>query len=469
MTADLEHVKEYISQLVSTSRKAQKEFEWGWTTQRSIDEVCRAAGMVIMKNGSALAQEAVGETGMGNVEGKLLKLNSIALGQWNVMKGKQTVGFMEVPGEPGVRMLCKPLGVIGCVMPSTNPIATVIGNSMMALKCRNSVIIAPHPQSAKTSGAAVVLIRQALKEIGAPEDLVLCIDPSEASIEATSELLKQCDCNIATGGAGMVKAVYSSGRPAFGVGQGNCQVLMDTDVADYSAPAGAIINCRMWDGGVPCTGEQTVHIPEEREADFIAAMQAGGAYLFDKEDDINALRDLIFPNGGPINRKVVGRTPYVVAQMLGKEIPENTTVLLVPNQHWGSQDALCREILFPIIRYTKYATFEEAVDHAIANLEKEGAGHSSSIWTSNEKHIEYAANLIPVGRFHVNQPTTGANNGIPPTITIGCGSWGNNSICENLEYYHLMNKTRVSVTLPNYRQMQPSDWNDFEPFSITTD
>ena len=466
-----EQTKEYIDSLVARSRKAQKYFEHNYKDQHSIDEVARIAGKSVVDAGIKLAQEAVGETGMGNFEGKMIKLNAVALGQWNNMKGKQSVGAVDVPGEPGVKMMFKPLGVIGAAMPSTNPIATVIGNAMMAFKCRNSVLIAPHPKSAKSSYDTTELIRAGLKSIGAPEDLIICVEPEKASIDATNLLLRACDVNIATGGAGMVKAVYSAGKPAFGVGQGNCQCIIDRELpVDYATVAQAVVACRAWDNGVPCTGEQNAHVPVEKLDEFLAAFKACGAYVIDDDETIAKLTELVFPGGGPINRAVVGKYPVEVAAMIGLEIPKETTILLVKNQAKGTESPLCKEILFPIVRYRTYETFEEAVDAAVANLEVEGAGHSSSIWTYNEAHIAYAADLIPVGRFHVCQPTTGANNGIPPTITLGCGSWGNNSISENLQWYHLYNKTRISTFLPNARQMNPeTDWDDWEPFNPVMD
>lgn len=460
-------IQEYMKKLIETGKKAQKEFETKYTDQRSVDEVINAIGRKVYFEGEGLAQLAVDETGMGNVGGKLAKFKAVAIKQWNFMKGKPSVGYLpDDPYEPGVKKIAKPMGIIGCVMPSTNPIATVVGNSMMALKCRNSVIIAPHPQSAKSSLGAVDLLRSALKAIGAPEDLVQCIDPEYASIEATDVMLHLCDANIATGGAGMVKAVYSAGRPAFGVGQGNCQDIVD-DFDDYEKMAKAIIANRAYDVGVPCTGDQTVIIPESKLDTFIDEMVKGGAYHVNDDKKVKEIEDFFFPDGGPINRAIVGKTPEQIGKLIGLDIPEGTPVILLKNQAKGTESNLCREILCPVVRYTTYKTFEEAVDIALTNLEYEGAGHSSSIWSFNDEHIKMVADKIPVGRFHINQPTLGSNNGIPGTITIGCGTWGNNSISENLEYYHLMNLTRVSTTLPNIRPVDDADWDDYNIGKVT--
>ena len=464
-----EDLQAYLKTLVEKSKVAQKQFERDYTKQRPIDEVVRAIGKAVCDNGKTLGEEAFAETGMGNVESKIAKLTNVALLQWVQMRGKNSVEYEDCPGEPGVKYLPKPMGVIGAVMPSTNPIATIIGNAMMALKCRNSIIILPHPASVKVSMKTVDIMRAALEEIGAPADLVQCIDGEYASIEATMQTLSMCDCNVATGGAAMVKSVYSVGKPAFGVGQGNCQEIIDRGMTDeeYERLVKLAIMNRTVDNGVPCGGEQTAHVPEELLDKYLGFMQKNGCFLVDNDDDIAKLRDAIFPGGGTsINRQVVGKQPHEVGVMAGIEVPEDTKILLVKNQAWGTRDVLCREILFPIIRYTTYQKFEDAVDRAIENLEVEGKGHSSCIWSHDQEHIEYTAKRIPVGRFHINQPTAGYNNGVSKTITIGCGTWGGGFPSENLQYYHLMNKTRVSVELKNPKPWWNEGWDSFEPFDM---
>ena len=254
-----EDLQAYLKTLVEKSKVAQKQFERDYTKQRPIDEVVRAIGKAVCDNGKTLGEEAFAETGMGNVESKIAKLTNVALLQWVQMRGKNSVEYEDCPGEPGVKYLPKPMGVIGAVMPSTNPIATIIGNAMMALKCRNSIIILPHPASVKVSMKTVDIMRAALEEIGAPADLVQCIDGEYASIEATMQTLSMCDCNVATGGAAMVKSVYSVGKPAFSVGQGNCQEIIDRGMTDeeYERLVKLAIMNRTVDNGVPCGGEQT--------------------------------------------------------------------------------------------------------------------------------------------------------------------------------------------------------------------
>ncbi len=467
-----EQLQEYMEALVARSREAQQKFESDYTTQRPIDEVVRAIGKAVCDHADELSEAALSETGMGNLQGKKNKMVFVALLQWLQMRGRNTVDYEDCPNEPGVRYLPKPMGVIGAVMPSTNPVATIIGNSMMALKCRNAIVIGPHPASVGVSQKTVGIMRDALKEIGAPEDLVQCIGPEAASIQATMKMLELCDCNIATGGAAMVKSVYSAGKPAFGVGQGNCQEIIDRGLEEdfFELMIQRAISNRTVDNGVPCAGEQTAHVPADMLDDYLRLMQKNGAYLITDDEKIDKLRNVIFPDGKPrINRSVVGKFPHQVCEMAGFSIPEDTRVLLVKNQNWGDSDLLCREILFPIIRYTTYEVFEDAVDRAIANLNVEGKGHSSCIWSFDTDHIEYTARKIPVGRFHINQPTGGYNNGVTKTITVGCGTWGGGFPSENLAYYHLMNKTRVSVELPNIKSLADASWDDFEPFSFVED
>lgn len=454
-----EYVESYIARLVEKGKAAQKEFERTATTQEAVDKVVRAAGKAIFDRAQMLCEEAVAETGMGSIEGKMMKLNSVTLRNWNFMKGRPSVGVIDDFSEPGIRVIAKPMGVVGAVMPSTNPIATVIGNSMMTLKSRNAIIIAAHPASAKGSTHAAQIIREALAEVGAPVDLVQCID--EPSLEMTNELLKQADVNIATGGAGMVKSVYSAGRPAYGVGQGNCQAIVDADYDDFSRVAAACITNRSVDEGVPCTGEQTMIIPAAREQEMLDALKAAGACIITDATLIGKIRDGIFPTA-QINRAVVGRSACQLGAMFGIDVPQGTKVIVLKNQARGTEDYLCKEILCPVIRYTTYTEFEDAVDIAVSNLAYEGAGHSSSVWSKHEAHIRYAAELLTVGRLHVEQPTIGARNAIAPTVTIGCGSWGNNSLSENLQFYNLMNVTRVTTSLPNYTPDTPADWDDWK-------
>ena len=464
------NIKEYMSELVKRAKIAQKEFERTYTDQLSIDKVVRAIGKTIYDNRSVLAKEACEETHYGTVQMKESKIVATTTSQWNIMRGKKSVGYIKnLRDEPGVRVMAKPMGVIGCVMPSTNPIITIAANGMMSLKCRNACIIASHPSAKNVSAKTVAMVREAIAALGAPADLIQIIDAEHASIETTDEMLAQCDCNIATGGPGMVKAVYSCGRPGFGVGQGNCQEIICDDWDNLEFMTTVAINNRSYDNGVPCTSEQTIHVPAAMEADFLKAMQKNGAYLIEGDELKDSLRKLVFPDGEHINRSVVGRSPQAIGEMLGITVPETCKTLLTKYAGCAGDDVLSKEILFPLVRYVTYEKFEDTIAAAVANLEQEGAGHNSCIWTHDDNKIEYAAQLLPVSRFQINQTPFGINNGMPTTSTLGCGTWGNNSISENLEWYHLMNTTRVSVSLKNRRTWKDGDWDRLDECPITED
>lgn len=470
--AEIIEVKAYVEDLVKKSRAAQRKFEREYQDQRAIDEVVRAIGMACYKNMNELAELAVAESRMGSVQDEMGKIWQLSTANWNFLRGKTSVGEIPNvrPDEPGVRVYCKPLGVLGCIMPSTNPTGTVIGNAMPAIKARNSVIIAPHPATAKTSYRMTELIREALKEVGAPVDLVQCISPEMCCVEASGFMLDGCDANIGTGGPGMVKAVYSCGKPGFGVGQGNSQVLMDEEYPDYATACNIIVNDRAFQNGIPCPGEQTVHVPASREEEFLKAMEAGGAYLITSKEDIDKLRDLVFPTGKPVvNRKIVGRPAQEIGAMVGIEVPEKYKLIMFKNQCTDGSEVLCHEIIAPFIRYTTYEKFEDAVDTAVINLELGGAGHSSGIFSNNAERIELASRRVPVSRFHINQGTVGNQTGLPISSTYGCGVWGGNSVCENLQYYHLMQETRVTTFVPNLRPFDPSDWDNFDICPATAD
>ena len=458
----MSEAKTYIAGLIQNARAAQKEFEERFTTQRAVDEVVRAIALTIYNAKEELAPEVVEETGMGTVAYKITKMIATTTGQWNTMRGKASMGFIENPyDEPGVRVIAKPIGVVGSICPTTNPIITVVMNSMAAIKCRNAIIVAPHPKAKFVSQKAVNMIRAAFAKLGAPEDLIQIVAPDHCTIETTDELLAACDVNVATGGPGMVKSVYSCGKPGFGVGQGNTQEIICDDWTDLETTCAAAVANRAWDLGVPCTGDQMIHISAKREADFLAAVEKGGAYIIDDPEVRAKLSAYVFPDSKNINRDVVGKTPQVVGKAIGIEVPEDRQVLLTKVVGQAQDDVLCKECLFPLMRYRTYETFEEAVDAACANLYMEGAGHNSSIWTNDEANIEYASMRMPVSRLQVNQVPLGKNNGMPPTTTLGCGYWSGNSISENFEWYHLYQTTRVSTELPNKRLFKPEDWDDF--------
>lgn len=455
--------QEYVNELVSKARRAQEEFEANFTTQRAVDEVVRAVGLPIFNRAKELAEEAVEETHMGTVDFKITKIMATCIPVWNSVRGQKSMGYIDnIRQEPGVKVIAKPIGVVGIVTPSTNPIVTIVHNAMCAIKCRNACIVASHPSAKIVSEKVVNIIRAEFAKLGAPEDLLQIVSSEYNSLETTDQLIAACDVNVATGGPGMVKAIYSCGKPGFGVGQGNDQEIIAPDWDNYELTCKTAIGNRSWDNGVPCTGEQMIHVPADKEELFLETMEKNGAYIIKDDATRDKFRELIFPDGHRINRKVVGRSPKTVAAMLGIDIPDDKKVLLTKVDAKGEEDVLCKEILFPFSRYRTYTDFEETVDTAVTNLKMEGAGHSSSIWAHDEKYIDHAAMRMPVSRLHINQSPQGSGNGLNPTTTLGCGFWSGNSTNENLTWYQFMQTTRTTVTLPKKHQISPDDWDNFD-------
>jgi succinate-semialdehyde dehydrogenase len=442
-----------IQQLLQRARAAQKIFE-GYN-QQQVDAVVKSIGKIIFDNAEDLAKDAVQESGLGDVESKVRKQRNVAISHWTYLKDKKSVGAIEEDPILQVTTYAKPIGVVACITPATNPTSTICGNGMYALKCRNAIIISPHPRTKKVTIKCADLVRGELKKLGAPEDLVLVIE--EPSIERTQELMSKADVIIATGGPGMVKSAYSSGKPSFGVGPGNVQSIIDCGCQEkYDEYARGTIRCRTTDNGIQCTAEQCIILPESEKEAILNTFVENGAYLVE-DRDVDTIRKALFTKMGDeykINVEYVGKSAMELAKMLGLNVPENTQVLIVKAIGTADVDPLCREKLCPVMAYLTFEKFEDGVGFALQNLQVEGAGHSACLFTNDEKHIDYTANLLPVSRLMVNTAATvaGGNSfaiGYNPTMSLGCGTWGNNSISENLYYRHLMNTTKVATIIEN--------------------
>ena len=375
------------------------------------------------------------------------------------MRGKPSVGIIERDPVNKVITIAKPMGVIACITPSTNPTATPTSNAMCAFKCGNAMIIAAHPKAKNCTKMAIDLIRGELARIGAPIDLIQMLP--EPSIQATNELLPLCDAVIATGGPGMVKSAYSCGRPSFGVGAGNVQCIIGEDFEEYDLAAKQIITCHSYENGITCAGEQTVILTEEKVSKFLAAMQRNGAYLLD-DVDIDHVRDVIFDEAARLNRAVVGKDVPELAELfdIQEKIPDTARVIVMKNNARGMQDMLCKEIGASIVRYTVCTDSADAISIAKANLLREGQGHTAIVYSDNSEYIEQVGLNLPVSRVLVKQPGSAAGgcnntNGLCPTMSLGCGTCGNNSISENLNYMRLMNKTRIAYIIED--AVLPSD------------
>ena len=438
-----------VKDLVARARVAQVEFEK--CSQEQVDEACRVIAKTIYDNAEPLARMAVEETRMGVYEDKVKKNQGKAKVIWNDLKGGKSVGIIGRDPEKGLTYVAKPMGVVGAVTPTTNPIVTPMCNAMFALKGRNAIIICPHPRSKKCSGEAVRLIKENLKALSyVPQDIIQIID--EPTVELSGQVMKQCDVCISTGGMGMVRAAYASGKPAFGVGAGNVQCMIDTD-ADLEKAIPMIIEGRRFDNGIICSGEQTAIMPKSIFAKAVEIFKKNGVLYIDKPEDVAKLREVVFPNG-TIDKNIVGQSAKVVADRCGFAHGDDLKVILVKADTYGKDDLLSKEKMCPVIAtYDNLADWDECIAAANANLNVEGKGHSVSIHSNNTADIEKAAQILPVSRFLINQVCSTNNGGslfnsLNPTTTLGCGSWGNNSISENLSWRHLFNVSRIATVRP---------------------
>lgn len=446
--------EKYINGLVENARKAQAVLET--YSQEKLDIIVKVIAKTVFDEAELLAKMAVDETRMGVYEDKIKKNQGKSRIIWNHLKGKNSRGILRYIDEEGLVEIAKPMGVIGAVTPCTNPIVTPMCNAMFAVKGANAIIIAPHPRAKKCAKFMETLYHKAFEKMGVPTSILQVIE--EPSIELTNLLLKVVDVVIATGGMGMVKAAYSSGKPSFGVGAGNVQCIIDRDV-NFSEAAKKAITGRTFDNGIICSGEQTVIVHKDDFDKVMTAFIENGAYFTDNKKEIDSLRNAMFP-GGVMNKNMVGQSIEKVAEMAGISIPDGTKVIIVKPGKCGKDDLFSKEKMCSVMSAYSYETWEEAVDIALSNLNVEGKGHSTIVHSNTKEHVEYAGIKLPVSRLIVNQICSTMNggsfsNGLNPTTTLGCGSWGNNSISENLTYKHLINVSRIAYEKPH--AVQPSD------------
>ena len=447
--------KTQVKQLVSKARAAQAAYDS--FSQEQVDAIVKGIGKFVYDNAKPLAKMAVDETGIGVYEDKIIKNQGKARAIWNNLKTKKSRGVIKEVPESNMVLVAKPMGVVGAVTPVTNPIVTPMCNAMFALKTGNAVIFAPHPNAEKCTLHLTKAFMKVVKDNGGPDDLVQVIQ--NGSVETTQELMKAVDVVVATGGGAMVRSAYSSGKPSYGVGAGNVPVIIDRDV-DLKDAAEKITTGAAFDNGIICSHEQFVLTPEERYKDTIEAFLATGKVWFtDDNKQVQKLRDVVLP-GGHFNKDLVGRSPREIGAKADIIIPASIRLILLPAKGAGTKDVLALEKLCPVVAILPYKTFEEAVAAAKANLLVEGAGHSAALHSNDEANIRYTGLQLPISRLVVNQPSSLAaggslTNGFAPTTTLGCGSWGGNSISENLDYKHLMNVSRIGKVITS--QKVPTD------------
>ncbi len=436
-----------VKQLVVKARAAQAVYDS--FSQEQVDAIVKGIGKYVYDNAEALARMAVDETGIGLYEDKILKNRGKARNIWNHLKSKKSRGVIKEVPESNMVLVAKPMGVVGAVTPVTNPIVTPMCNAMFALKTGNAVIFAPHPKAEECTRHLTNAFMEVVKACGGPDHLVQMI--SNGSVETTQELMKDVDVVVATGGGAMVRSAYSSGKPSYGVGAGNVPVIIDRDV-DLGEAAEKIVAGAAFDNGIICSREQFVLTPEERYEDTIRSFIATGKVWFTADrHQVQKLRDVVLP-GGHLNKDVVGKSPRQIGAKAGIDIPATVRIILLPADGAGTADVLAKEKLCPVVAILAYKTFADAVAAAKANLLVEGAGHSAALHSNNDAHIRYTGLELPISRLVVNQASAlsaggSLTNGFAPTTTLGCGSWGGNSISENLDYKHLMNVSRIGMVI----------------------
>ncbi|MCX7024161.1 MAG: aldehyde dehydrogenase family protein [Spirochaetes bacterium] len=463
-----------IASLVAKARAAQA-FAATWDQAR-VDEACLAVAWSVYKDGNieVLARAAVDETGMGVYEDKLTKHRNKVMGVLRDICGARSVGLMETDEARGIRKYAKPVGVVGALAPVTNPTATPASNGLSILKGRNAVIFAPHPKAKHSTALACSYMRAALEKIGAPADLVQCI--GEPSIERTQELMRQVDLVVATGGGPMVRAAYSSGTPAFGVGPGNAVQLLAED-ADPADAARKIALSKSFDNATSCSSENSVVVHGAVYAAFLEALRASGGVVLG-EAESRKLRAAIWKDGAPgydsrsgahapaLNPAVIAQPAVKVASLAGIGVPVSTRFLVVERGADAETDPFFREKLCPVLAVASCASFDEGLDLVERITEACGRGHSSGIFTFRDEYIERMANRMHSSRIMVRQPMVSGNggaffNGMPSTVTLGCGTWGGNVTTENIHWRHFVNVTWLSLPLEPSRPADAAVFGDF--------
>ena len=436
-----------IQEQVSKARHAQIEYES--FNQDQVDAIVRDIGKFVFDNAELLAQMAVDETEMGSYDDKVLKNKGKARVIWNNLKNKKSRGVIGEDKDANLVFVAKPMGVVAAVTPVTNPIVTPMCNGMFALKTGNAVIFASHPKAQKCAEYLTSEFMKIVKSHNGPDNLIQVV--TNGSVEKTQQLMQSADVVVATGGGAMVKSAYSSGKPSFGVGAGNVPVIIDRNI-DLKTAVGKIVDGASFDHGIICSHEQFVIAPEE---DFNKTIElfinTGKVWFTDDKEIIQKLREVVFQDGY-LNKDVVGKSASDVGKMAGIDVPESSRLILLPADGSGIEDVLAKEKLCPVIAIVPYSSFEDAVKMAKANLLVEGAGHSAALHSNNDENIQKAGLELPISRLVVNQPSSTSaggslTNGFAPTTTLGCGSWGGNSISENLDYKHLMNVSRIGKVI----------------------
>jgi len=445
-----------IAELVARSRAAQAQIEH--YTQEQVDKLITAMVWAVAKPGVAekIAQFTVDETQLGNYDGKYLKIFRKTRATLFDIIDDKSVGILEEDPVRNIVKIAKPVGVIGALAPTTNPEATPVIKAISAVKGRNSIIVAPHPRAKLTNKMIVDLMRDAIVKMGAPADLVIGIDIP--SLEKTNELMKQCDRILATGGAAMVTAAYSSGTPALGVGAGNAVVTVD-ETANLDDAAEKIRISKTLDLAASCSSDNSVILVDAIYDEMLAKLEAKGGYILGA--DAKAKLQAAIWVDGHINAKVVAQTPKFIADYAGFEIPEGTQFFIVPETGFGPDHPFSGEKMTVTMALYRAKDIDDAIRLTNGIQAYQGQGHSCGIYSNSDENIMKLANATKTSRVMVNQPQAASNsgnlwNGMRQTFSLGCGSWGGNSTNNNITWRDLINETWVSKPLAQTKVL-PAD------------
>ena len=442
---------EALEKKIACVRKAQQTF--AAFSQEQVDAIFKAAATAANKMRLPLAKMAVEETGMGVVEDKVIKNNYAAEYIYNAYKNTKTCGVLEEDDAAGIVKVAEPIGVVAAVIPTTNPTSTAIFKCLISLKTRNGIIISPHPRAKNSTIDAAKIVLDAAVKAGAPEDIIAWIDVP--SLDMTNTLMKEADIILATGGPGMVKAAYSSGKPALGVGAGNTPAIID-DSADITLAVNSIIHSKTFDNGMICASEQSVIVLDSVYEQVKQEFLYRGCYFLEG-DELDKVRKTIIINGS-LNAKIVGQKAYTIAKLSGVDVPESAKILIGEVESVELSEEFAHEKLSPVLAMYKAKDIKDAFSKAERLIADGGYGHTSSIYlnetTEKEKLAEFYSRMKTC-RILVNTPSSHGGIGdiynfrLLPSLTLGCGSWGGNSVYENVGVKHLLNIKTVAKRREN--------------------
>lgn len=442
---------EALEETINSVKEAQKKF--ATYTQEQVDKIFLAAAIAANKARIPLAKMAVEETGMGVVEDKVIKNHYAAEYIYNKYKNAKTCGTLEYDSAYGLRKVAEPIGLIAAVIPTTNPTSTAIFKTLISLKTRNGIIISPHPRAKKSTIEAAKIVLEAAVEAGAPEGIIAWIDVP--SLELTNTLMKASDTILATGGPGMVKSAYSSGKPALGVGAGNTPAIID-ESANLVLAVNSIIHSKTFDNGMICASEQSVIVLNNVYDSVRAEFERRGCYFLNPEETEKVRKTIII--NGALNAKIVGQKAHTIASLAGVEVPEHTKILIGEVESVDISEEFAHEKLSPVLAMYRANDFDDALAKASQLINDGGLGHTSSLYIdtiNGQDKIEKFYSTMKTCRVLINTPSSQGGIGdlynfkLNPSLTLGCGSWGGNSVSENVGIKHLLNIKTVAERREN--------------------